>query len=277
MSLEQQVRQFLKKSPPLVALVKRMRATRREFELATAKMRVRRRDGYLLSVYGVWMRDRWDDATLRYCIQGAYGSFYADWLREQEDCILLDIGANMGLYSLIACTNPGIRAVYAFEPVPETFQYLVDNLERNAADRCTACPVGISLAAEKLSIWTKTGHSGASTLRGDRLGQVGFDSQTTVQVVGPDYLDDLVDTSLASRIVAKIDVEGYEPIVIDALRRSTIWPKVSTIYLEVNERYLDVRPVLSGLQADGFEVIKQNGSGLMYDLMVQRSLLEADT
>ena len=271
MSVEHSLRQWLKKSPSLVEFVKRMRATRRDSAQAAVKMGLREQDGYLLSVYGVWMRDRWDDLTYRACVQGLYGFFYADWLREQEDCILLDIGANMGLYSLIACKNPGVRAVYAFEPVPETFRYLVDNLKRNGANRCTACPVGIALTAEKLKISTKERHSGASTFRTDRLSEVGFDSQTTVDVVGPDYLNAVVDASLASRIVAKIDVEGYEQVVIEALRRSRFWPLVTTIYLEVNDLYMKVHPVLRQLEADGFSVIKQIGAGRIYDLMVQRS------
>jgi len=271
MSVEHSLRQWLKKSPSLVEFVKRMRATRRDSAQATVKMGLREQDGYLLSVYGVWMRDRWEDLTYRACVQGMYGFLFADWLREQKDCILLDIGANMGLYSLIACKNPGIRAVYAFEPEPETFRYLVDNLKRNRADRCTPCPVGIALAPQKLNIRKKRGHSGASTLRTDSLSQVGFDSQTTVDVVGPDYLSAVVDTGLASHIVAKIDVEGYEQLVIEALRRSSFWPRVTTIYLEVNALYLEVHPVLKQLEADGFSVIKQNGAGRVYDLMVQRS------
>jgi FkbM family methyltransferase len=275
MSITQSLRQLLKRSSRLVALVKNTRTARRELALTVAKLKVPKANGYLLSAYGVWLRDRWDDATCRYCVLGEYGFFYSNWLQEQEDCIFLDIGSNIGLYSLIACRNPGIRAVYAFEPVPETFGYLVQNLRKNAADRCQACPVGISSVSEELSVMTKKGHSGVSTLRDTGLAHIGYDSRTTVKVVGPDYLDALVDTSLANRIVAKIDVEGHEQVVINALMKSKIWPRVSNIYYEVNERYLDHQAVLSRLQADGFEVIYQNGAGGAYDLMVQRVLPDA--
>jgi FkbM family methyltransferase len=268
------MRAHLKKSSVLVALVKRGRVARRELALAVAKRKIPRKNGYLLSVYGVWLLDRWEDATYRYCVLGEYGDFYSNWLQKQEDCTFLDIGANIGLYSLIACKNPAIHAVYAFEPVPETFRYLLENIRRNAADRCSARNVGISSASDELPIQIKKGHSGVSTLRDASLDDVGFDSQTTIRVVGPEDFDALIDTSLPYRVIAKIDVEGHEHAVINTLMRSKVWPKISNIYYEVNERFLDHQAVLSSLLAAGFEVIYKNGEGSEYDLMLQRPLTD---
>ena len=264
------LRDFLKKVPMLATSVRGIREFRGRLALAAAKRKVPQDDGYLRSVYGVWLKDRWHDSTYRYCVLGEYGYFYSRWIGEQEDCIFLDIGANVGLYSLIACQNPGIKAAYAFEPVPETFGFLVDNLKRNGADKCKACPVGISSATAELSIKTKKGHSGVSTLRDNAVDQAGFDSVTRIKVVGPDYLDDVVDIGQASKIIVKIDVEGHEQVVIDALMQSKLWPKIWNIYYEVNERYLDHQAVLSKLQAAGFEITNKNGDELGYDLMVQR-------
>ena len=62
-----------------------------------------------------------------------------------NDRILFDVGANIGvisLYSLIK--HPNVQ-VFAFEPEPENFIRLVDNLERTACERATAYLIGLSI------------------------------------------------------------------------------------------------------------------------------------
>jgi FkbM family methyltransferase len=49
--------------------------------------------------------------------------------------VVLDIGAHLGLYSLIAASRSGTAgAVYAFEPDPRTFPHLVRNIEANGLE-----------------------------------------------------------------------------------------------------------------------------------------------
>jgi FkbM family methyltransferase len=47
-----------------------------------------------------------------------------------DDSIVIDIGANIGVFSLYAALN-GASKVYAYEPNPEAFQSLVDNIVIN--------------------------------------------------------------------------------------------------------------------------------------------------
>ena len=66
-----------------------------------------RGDGPVRSAYGVLMVPNWQDTTFRYCIFGTYGRDLADLLLEQREAfVFVDIGANQGLYSLIAAQNP---------------------------------------------------------------------------------------------------------------------------------------------------------------------------
>lgn len=59
----------------------------------------------------------------------------------------LDIGANFGAYALLAHQLPSCTAVFAFEPVPETFAHLVDNIARNGATKVVPIAGAISGAA----------------------------------------------------------------------------------------------------------------------------------
>ena len=57
----------------------------------------------------------------------------------REGDIVVDVGANVGLFALFASRRVGARgAVLAFEPAPDTFECL----ERNIAEECAARPNG---------------------------------------------------------------------------------------------------------------------------------------
>ena len=91
-----------------------------------------RGDGPVRSAYGVLMVPNWQDTTFRYCIFGTYGSDLSDLLLGQrEEFVFVDIGANQGLYSLIAAQNPKCRQIIAFEPVPVTHARLAANVGLN--------------------------------------------------------------------------------------------------------------------------------------------------
>ncbi len=50
--------------------------------------------------------------------------------------VFIDIGANTGLYALIAAAENSCRQVYAFEPVPRIFQALERNIRLNGFRNC---------------------------------------------------------------------------------------------------------------------------------------------
>ncbi len=93
--------------------------------------------------YGVLMRSNWGDFTFELCYNGSYGTTLSDFLTAQRaPFIFLDIGANQGLYSLIAAANPQCAQAYAFEPVAATLTILRDNIQLNHhAARVTVFPV----------------------------------------------------------------------------------------------------------------------------------------
>ena len=63
------------------------------------------------SYYGVYFKKNWLDRTFRFYINGDYGSFFSSYLKELSfgNWCFIDIGANQGLYSIIASQNQNIR------------------------------------------------------------------------------------------------------------------------------------------------------------------------
>jgi hypothetical protein len=83
-------------------------------------------------------------------------------------------------------------------------------------------------------------------------------------------LDRIASEDPARKIV-KIDVEGHEPIVIEQLMRSTMWPQVDHLYFEACEDRYDVAGVVCALERDGFRFVQKNESFPdVYDLMFAR-------
>jgi FkbM family methyltransferase len=132
----------------------------------------------------------------------------------QSAQIVLDIGANTGFYTLLACTaNPNARVI-AFEPVPRVYEKLMEHIRINHFDdRCEAHRMAVSNFVGTAQMHVPFGDLPTSaSLNTD--GFRGFSGTlvevpvTTVDAVMGDQPVDL----------AKIDVEGFEPQVLEGMR-----------------------------------------------------------
>jgi FkbM family methyltransferase len=220
------------------------------------------------TAYGVRLWQRWDDRTFVYCRAGTYGRFLSDYLaNRQDDFAFADVGANQGLYSLIAAKNPHCQQVIAFEPVAATFAALRANIAINlGAEKVTALNLGVSDKAERIEISVPRGHSGMATLRPS----AGSNSETeTIEVVSAVELDRLLDGALP--LVIKVDVEGHEASVIEQLLACSHAPRIECIFYEVDRRWSDKDLIAAMLRDAGFEAFKQVGRGHHFDVMASRS------
>jgi hypothetical protein len=91
-------------------------------------------NGFSLSNYDVWIAKRPDDATFNFCLNSSYMNNLESILQSiDRETNFVDIGANLGIFSLIAAKNPMIKSINAFEPDKASFEYLVRNIEKNRA------------------------------------------------------------------------------------------------------------------------------------------------
>jgi FkbM family methyltransferase len=223
--------------------------------------------GFTRSVYGPWLKTVPDDLTFRFCVEG-YGDFVADCIRNRDAAFLfLDIGANIGVFSLLADTVPSCRAAYAFEPVPATFANLEANIAYNAASK--VAPINAAIAeSRKGKVWLSydPAHSGLSAVTGRRRGAV------EAPALGAPDLAALV-TEWPETIVAKIDVEGDEANVISILARTPFYGALNDIIVEVSSRNTNATTrdrLLHVLATEGFEMRSRAGEDDHYDAHFQR-------
>ncbi|WP_343344135.1 FkbM family methyltransferase [Sphingomicrobium sp. XHP0239] len=219
------------------------------------------------SSYGVALRTDFADKTFCYCHYGTYGRYLSDYLQSIEtDFAFVDIGANQGLYSLVAANNSGCRQMIAFEPVQRTFDILSSNIALNgAADKAVLLRAAFSTISGETTIYTRAGHSGASTL-GTHLGKGGQGERiSTIDATGLEqYLDPALD------VVIKIDVEGHEAVVVDELMGSPFVNRITAIFYEMDERYADAASVYEALRDQGFRHFQKFGVGRHYDVLATR-------
>ncbi|WP_164743997.1 FkbM family methyltransferase [Saccharospirillum alexandrii] len=228
---------------------------------------LKRPAGYVRSEYGILLRKNWLDATFHFCSTGAYDHFLADFLRQQQrPFALLDIGANQGLYSILAGLNPNCQQVLAFEPVSSTFSLLTANIAINGVDDVVK-PVkaAVSLSTGKATIAKKPGHSGAASLR---TLPGWFRLTETIATLGPEALRELLPTHVD--LIIKVDVEGHEHTVFKALSQAGILAHAAAVFYEVNPEWSQESALKTLLQAHGFTGFTRTSSRRCHDVLATR-------
>ena len=138
------------------------------------------------------------------------GGFEAEELdallpRVPRDAVVWDVGANIGIYSvLLAAAAPDGR-VEAFEPVPTTHQRLLRNLATNGVANVTPHFVALSDSNGTAQMAIHADAHGC-----DQIGEVEVDAEA-IEV--PTLTGDrfLLDGDGRDPDVVKVDIEGHEP------------------------------------------------------------------
>jgi len=150
--------------------------------------------------------------------------------------IFVDIGANVGYYSLLASkiVKPSGKVI-AFEALPVIREELKMNIELNRYDNIEIQNCGLSDRQETDTIYHMLGNSGQSSIRHDLV-----KSKAIPYEVAFVTFDEAVDPKYYPRIrIVKIDVEGAEYKVlkgmVNFLRNSS--PKTEVI-CELTNSYL---------------------------------------
>ena len=166
-------------------------------------------------------------------------------LRKQDTFI--DVGANMGSYSLLACASIGAKGV-AFEPVANTYQRLTENIALNRLGQNVQC---INKGVGKTSGIVR--FSSALDTTNHALNQ--YESQEDAIEVNVISLDEALQNISPS--VIKIDVEGYETPVIEGAPRILQDPHLHSVIMELNgsgKHYgFDETDILNTMQQYGFK------------------------
>jgi FkbM family methyltransferase len=169
--------------------------------------------------------------------------------------VLVDVGANVGMYSVWAAKTRGVT-VYAFEPEAQNYAVLNRNLLLNGlGDRVKAYCVALSDTAGLSELHLSRVLIGGSC---HSLGEpVDFKHEPMQpafsQACVAARLDDLVASSAVPQPThMKIDVDGFEPKVVRGAARVVRDPRLRSLLVEVNQNLADHRALVAELGELGF-------------------------
>ncbi len=148
--------------------------------------------------------------------------------RPLQPLIFADIGANIGVFTVIAAAkNPSIR-VYAFEPNPMSFNILKENLSLNCLNNVTAINSAVGSSSGTASLDVSSRCAGTHSLYGNGL------TRLEVPLIS---LDEFFIKAKAAPDLIKIDVEGYEPTVLRGME-TLLKKKPLQVILEFHPKWL---------------------------------------
>jgi FkbM family methyltransferase len=170
------------------------------------------------------------------------------------DGIVLDIGANIGLFSVALGLARPNAVVHAFEPVPETFRALQQNLQANGVGNVVAHRAAVSDNPGVIRF--------TATNRGSQANHVARPGEPAIEVPCR-TLDEFVAANGLGRIdFLKVDVEGYEPWVFRGAKETLGAGLVKLMLLEIIPALL----VRQGSSAEEvFDLLGRHGYSV-YDL-----------
>ena len=142
----------------------------------------------------------------------------------RNDDLFVDIGANVGSYTILACAVIGAKG-YCFEPVPATFKRLISNIRINDLEK--------RVIAENIALGNLKGELHFSShldcmnhvLNADEYNENDL-------IVKVSTLDDVIE---GEPFLMKIDVEGYETPAVEGAEKILSNEKLCGVIMELND------------------------------------------
>jgi FkbM family methyltransferase len=181
------------------------------------------------------------------------------WIQLCKDSsVILDIGANTGVYALVAKTiNPDAK-VFAFEPVNRVFDKLKQNIKLNSYDIVMIEKAVSDKSGTAVIFDTNAEHTLSVTVNRNMVDSELVAIETKIQTI---RLDDFIreyDLNIVDLI--KIDVETHEPEVLQGFSEYlSIFKPTLLIEILDEEVALKVQNLVDGLGYLYFNIDEENG------------------
>lgn len=197
--------------------------------------------------------------------------YYHPDMRIPRHPVVMDVGANIGLYGIWAHRRYQPKAIYCYEASPRTFPYLKDNTSRLVDPEITTVhPFNRPLAGaagRTLTLHQSPLVSGISTLLdSSKVGWVQSLADSaeliTHEVVTSTVSAEIAANAITAIDVLKIDVEGFFMEVLNGIAEPD-FAKIRNVVIEVDyevEAGANADDVERLLTAQGFRTDRDDGT-----------------
>lgn len=168
---------------------------------------------------------------------------------------VMDVGANIGLYSVLAAQKAGSGEVHAFEPNPSCFSLLIRNLAQFGPRSAQAhqIAVGANVGTVDFHCAADSAYSGVVDTRRSPTSHIIKIPVSTVDSM-------MTEWGLARLDLLKVDVEGYEPEVLTGAKDLLSRDDAPLLMIEISRLNLGARgihqlDILRRLESLGYQVM----------------------
>jgi len=186
-----------------------------------------------------------------------------DFLKDRirDGFTFVDVGANVGAYSLFVAAKAGLNArILAIEPQPDVFDRLAYNIGQNPFGTIKAVACAVADKPGELTLFLDPRNKGESSVK-----IVGSSQAGMIRVPAVTLHDLLVEEGFSRLDAMKLDVEGAEDLILDPFFRTapaSLYPAV-IILEDGRERWQTDLPGL--LQRQGYRLSQQTRLNLVYE------------
>jgi amino acid adenylation domain-containing protein/FkbM family methyltransferase len=204
------------------------------------------------------------------------------------DAYLMDVGANIGMFSLFASREAERVHIYAFEPIPEVFRALEQNTRVYGIDaHCFECGLGSEAGQSTFTWYSRLSilsgrYTGAEDEREAVRSAIRSQARERGEEISAETLEAVLSESLRGETLTcamttlsevirsqsipridllKIDVEKSEMDVLAGIENAH-WPLIRQIAMEVHDLAGRRDAIVSLLRARGFETVVERDPSL---------------
>lgn len=174
----------------------------------------------------------------------------------QPNTTVIDVGANVGYYTLIAANESRDVSVYSFEPEINNYELLVKNVEVNNFNNVKTFQKAVSNEEGKIKIFIDEKNLGNHSLSGNNVpNKIDF---VEVETITLDSFFDSLDDSVGENIIIKLDTQGAEGLVMDGAQKLLLKNNIKILmeFWPKGLRNMNTNPLelLNKLQDYGFSI-----------------------
>lgn len=179
------------------------------------------------------------------------------WIEQmmQDGEVLLDVGANIGIYAIYAALLYPRSRVYAVEPFEKNYHRLCANRRLNQLDNLVALHLGFSDLNAIEPLFVKDERLGAS---GSQLHQNLDEHGRPYEVLWREFVPTMSIDSFLEVFACpvpnhiKIDVDGIEARIVAGMQDTLRNESLRSVLIEINKDSSDVEALLKTFREAGF-------------------------
>jgi FkbM family methyltransferase len=184
----------------------------------------------------------------------------------RKDDVFFDIGANNGIYALMAAVATGCR-VYAFEPHFGSYHVLVHNVFANdLQERVSAYPLAVAdkLGFDNLYLSAITAGKSLNNYGDARPSDKALWNAVIPQAAVSISIDEFVRVTGVVPNHIKVDVDGIEPKIVEGARETLANPQLKSIMIEIDEKEPAHLAIMDVMKDSGFERHLKDEAGVFF-------------